>query len=380
MLATHDLNARGARARTAGALRRPAGATRHEVRRSDGVREMRASWRRLHAVLRLHRRRRRRHRPPAVGRAGRAARSLRRRAQPDGGGHHAVHQPAVGREGARDDRAATLGVAVAGRTEGVETSTMVRPADRPPGGEDGGSAGRAARLPALRRRGTAGRPAVLARAAGETRRSGAARNCWSQLECEVGDDILIGTAASRFAASASWSRGRAWGRLQLRSRVLVDAADLEGAGLLGLRQPRRPRHPADGARAASNRSSTTAARGAARAVRERPLVPRHRGAGGRGPVAGGELLEPRRARHRDPRGDRRVERDEGVRPAEGPEHRDPQVPRGDEPPGVRGVYRAGVAAGAGRVRAGSGPRARPAWRRVPCSWPGSPVCRPFRTR
>ena len=187
-------------------------------------------------------------------------------------------------------------------------------------------------------------------------------------------------AASRSAASSSPSPGAGCGGFSFGPRVLVDAADLEGTGLLGFGSRVEPRPSAEGAAAGGRTADETTARGPARAVRERALVPRHRGPGGRGPVAGRELPEPRRPRHRDPRRHRRVERDAGLRSAEGPEHRGAQVPRGDEPAGVRGVPRAGAAARAGRMRAGRRRLPRPAWRRCRGCWPGSPVCQPSRTR
>jgi putative ABC transport system permease protein len=124
-------------------------------------------------------------------------------------------------------------VAVAGRTEGIETSTMVRPVDesRPvakmaevrgvqPAFPLYGAVELQDRRPyshaLVKGHGALVRPELLA-----------------QLDCQVGDDILIGTSRFTIRGVLVAEPGRRGGGFSFGPRVLVDAADLEGTGLLG---------------------------------------------------------------------------------------------------------------------------------------------------
>jgi putative ABC transport system permease protein len=130
-----------------------------------------------------------------------------------------------------DQRLAAAGVT--GRTEGIETSTMIRPADesRPVAkmGEVRGvqpafplygtvelEGGQAYSHALLKGRGAVVRPELLA-----------------QLDCRVGDEILIGTSRFTIRGVLVTEPGRREMGFTFGPRVLVDAADLEGTGLLG---------------------------------------------------------------------------------------------------------------------------------------------------
>ncbi len=170
------------------------------------------------------------------------------------------------------------GVQVLARTEGVETTTMVRPADeRRAVTKMAEVRGVQPAFPAVRHRGAPGRPAVLAMRCWRATARSSGPSSWSQLESRVGDDILIGTGRFTVRGVIVSEPGRRVSGFSFAPRVLVDAADLETTGLLGfgsrvsrdiqLRLPERAIEPL----------VTHAARRPARAVRQRPVVPRHRG-------------------------------------------------------------------------------------------------------
>lgn len=122
---------------------------------------------------------------------------------------------------------------VEARTEGVETSTMVRPADerRPVArmaevrGVQAGfplygtvelQDGRAYSHALLAGHGALVRPEILV-----------------QLDVRVGDDVLIGTGRFTVRGVLVSEPGRRVAGFSFGPRILVDAADLEGTGLLG---------------------------------------------------------------------------------------------------------------------------------------------------
>ncbi len=130
-----------------------------------------------------------------------------------------------------DRRLAAAGVTA--RTEGIETSTMVRPADAgravakmaevrgvqaafPLYGtvelEGGGQYSHAL----LKGHGALLRPELLA-----------------QLDCRVGDEVLIGSSRFTIRGVLIGEPGRRVAGFSFGPRILVDAADLEGTGLLG---------------------------------------------------------------------------------------------------------------------------------------------------
>jgi putative ABC transport system permease protein len=127
-------------------------------------------------------------------------------------------------------RLATAGVTA--RTEGIEASTMVRPADEsrqvakmaevrgveapyPLYGTVQLQDGRRYTHALLRGHGALVRPELL-----------------GQLECRVGDEILIGTSRFTIRGVLVAEPGRRGG-FSFGPRVMVDGADLEGTGLLG---------------------------------------------------------------------------------------------------------------------------------------------------
>jgi putative ABC transport system permease protein len=122
---------------------------------------------------------------------------------------------------------------VTGRTEGIEASTMVRPADEsrpvakmaevrgvgapyPLYGTVELQDGRRYTHALVRDHGALVRPELLA-----------------QLDCRVGDEILIGSSRFTIRGVLVAEPGRSGGGFSFGPRVLVDAADLEGTGLLG---------------------------------------------------------------------------------------------------------------------------------------------------
>jgi putative ABC transport system permease protein len=128
-------------------------------------------------------------------------------------------------------RLATVGVT--GRAEGIETSTMVRPVDEsrpvakmaevrgvqpafPLYGAVELQDGRPYAHALLKGHGALIRPELLA-----------------QLDCRVGDEILIGSSRFTIRGILVAEPGRRGGGFSFGPRVLVDAADLEGTGLLG---------------------------------------------------------------------------------------------------------------------------------------------------
>ena len=125
------------------------------------------------------------------------------------------------------------GVPVLARAEGVETNTMVRPAD------ERRSVTRMAEVrgvqPAFPLYGTVelqdGRPYAHALLAGH----GALvrPELLVQLESRIGDDILIGTGRFTVRGVIVSEPGRRVSGFSFAPRILVDAADLETTGLLG---------------------------------------------------------------------------------------------------------------------------------------------------
>jgi putative ABC transport system permease protein len=125
------------------------------------------------------------------------------------------------------------GVQVLARAEGVETNTMVRPAD------ERRSVTRMAEVrgvqPAFPLYGTVelqdGRPYAHALLAGH----GALvrPELLVQLESRIGDDILIGTGRFTVRGVIVAEPGRRVSGFSFAPRILVDAADLETSGLLG---------------------------------------------------------------------------------------------------------------------------------------------------
>jgi putative ABC transport system permease protein len=122
---------------------------------------------------------------------------------------------------------------VTGRAEGVETSTMVRPADesRP-----------VAKMAEVRGVGPAfplygavkledGRP--YSHSLLEGHGALARPELLVQLDCRVGDEVLIGSSRFRIRGVLVAEPGRRGGGFAFGPRVLVDAADLDGTGLLG---------------------------------------------------------------------------------------------------------------------------------------------------
>ena len=279
-------------------------------------------------------------------------------------------QPAAGRPTrAASSTSSSPTRAILARTDAIETATMVRPDWRRGRGADGGAARRAGRLPVLRHdrarraaspyshdllenRGALVRPELLWRSSASARSATA---------------ILIGgTAVHDPRRDRARSRAAATGAFSLGSRVIVDYDDLEAD------------RPARRSAAASNEQmllkvvdagSDALARDAAprppRPVRQRALVPRDRGSDRRGSRARRELPEPGRLRDRRARRHRRLERDAGVRAAEDPQRRDPEVPRRDDRPGAGDLRAPGVLlalsgqpAGRGARRARRSPRSR----------------------
>jgi putative ABC transport system permease protein len=124
-------------------------------------------------------------------------------------------------------------VEVWGRAEGVETSTMVRPADEnrkvaklaevrgvqpsyPLYGVVELEDGRRYSHDLLKGRGALARPELLV-----------------QLDCRVGDEILIGTSRFTIRGVLVSEPGRRGGGFDFGPRVLVDASDLDASGLFG---------------------------------------------------------------------------------------------------------------------------------------------------
>ena len=168
----------------------------------------------------------------------------------------------------------------------------------------------------------------------------------TQLGLAVGDQLAHRRRAVHDPRRDRAGAGPARRRVQPRpARAHRPTTICASTGLLGVRQPRaatrccsRCRRPA------SSRWSRTLRARLPDRVRQRALVPLDRGPDRRGFRSRRELPEPRRLRHRHPRRHRRVERHARVRPAEDPQHRDPQVPRRDDAADPRGLR----AAGAGR--------------------------------
>ena len=192
--------------------------------------------------------------------------------------------------------------AVPARTEGIEVSTMVRPADpRRPVAKLAEVRGVQAGFPLY---GTVelqdGRPYSHALVAGPRRAgpAGTARAARLAGRRRHPDRLEPVHHPRRPGLGA----GPARGGLQLRPARPGRRRRPRGHRAARLRQPRVARHPAEAARARrSSRWRRRCARDLSRAVRQRAVVPRQRGPRGRGPDAGRELPEPGRPRHRDPR-------------------------------------------------------------------------------
>ena len=155
----------------------------------------------------------------------------------------------------------------------------------------------------------------------------------AQLNLRVGDELLIGTQRFQIRGVIENEPGRNLGAFSLGSRLFIDFADLPSTGLLSfgsrasyellLQVPRPP--PVPGRRDVSDAARPRPGRCVRQRLRPRPVVPAERRPDEREPDARRELPEPRRPGRADSRRHRRLERDARVRPAEGAQHRDPQV-------------------------------------------------------
>ena len=166
----------------------------------------------------------------------------------------------------------------------------------------------------------------------------------TQLDVKVGDQIVIGDLPFTIRGVVLSEPGRRLGFFSFGPRVLIDLADLERTGLLAFGS--RARRDVDGEGTACRRRSDRAGASTAssRSSSSRPApsaAPRTDRTDLR---SRGELPQPGRLHHRDPRRDRRVERDARVRAAEAPRDRGAEVPRRVHAAGPGGLRRAGAGA------------------------------------
>ncbi len=222
-------------------------------------------------------------------------------------------------------------IPTAARIDSIEMVTMARPADERAGITKVVEL-RAVQpgLSVLRPADAAGWAPVLALAAAEQRRAGAA-----------GASRAVRPGGRRRDRDRQGAVHRPR-RHRARARALAERVQSRAArvhrlrrsgrdGVDRVRQPRLAPDAASSARARDRHAHTRAAGRAQTAVRARPLVSRSSGADRRGLRARGELSQPRRPRHRRARRHRRVERDARVRAAEDQEHRGDEVRRRHEP-------------------------------------------------
>ena len=172
----------------------------------------------------------------------------------------------------------------------------------------------------------------------------------AQLKLKVGDRIFIGTKPFEIRGVIKEEPGRSVGAFSIGPRILIDYADIPSTGLLsfGSRVSRqillmmtRARHGAGG---------VEPARGIRQRVRPRPRLLVERRSHGAEPGARRELSQPGRAGRADPRRHRRLERHPRLHPAEGAEHRHPEVRRQHHGQHPGDLHDAGRGPGSGRQR------------------------------